>query len=167
MVVERLNQCENIVELAKERSVSRRLLYPCREKLEPLERGGPVFIGHHRRGPKYLFSSLLTCAHCGHKFIIVDSRHYGCGGWQYRGQSVCSNTIKVSRAIVELVLLSAIQRDLFTEEGFMVFKQDVARLLAERRRTQIPDREWLHAKLAEVLWKPSRRASSLSQPRQH
>ena len=101
-------------------------------------------------GPKYLFSSLLICAQCGHKFIIVDPRHYGCGGWQYRGQSVCSNTIKVSRAIVESVLLSAIQRDLFTEEGFMVFKQEVARLLAERRSTQIPDRERLHAKLAEV-----------------
>ncbi|MBC7840014.1 MAG: hypothetical protein H7Y39_15465 [Nitrospiraceae bacterium] len=81
---------------------------------------------------------------------IVDPRRYGCGGWQYRGQSVCSNTIKVSRAIVESVLLAAIQRDLFTEEGFMVFKQEVARLLAEHRRTQIPGRERLHSKLAEV-----------------
>ena len=32
----------------------------------------------------------------------------------------------------------------------MFFEQEVARLLAERRRTQIPDRERLHAKLAEV-----------------
>ena len=101
-------------------------------------------------GPKYLFSGLLICAQCGHKFIIVDPRHYGCSGWQYRGQSVCSNTIKVSRAIVESVLLAAIQRDLFTEEGFMVFKQEVARLLTKRRHTQILDREQLHAKLAEV-----------------
>jgi hypothetical protein len=46
-------------------------------------------------GPKYLFSSLLVCGQCGHKFVIVDPRHYGCGGWQYRGQTVCSNTIKV------------------------------------------------------------------------
>ncbi len=102
------------------------------------------------RGPKYLFSSLLICAQCGHKFIIVDPRRYGCGGWQHRGQSVCSNTIKVSRKIVESVLLSSIQRDLFTEEGFTVFKQEVVRLLAERRRTQAPDRERLHAKLGEV-----------------
>ena len=104
-------------------------------------------------GPKYLFSSLLICAQCGHKFIIVDPRHYGCSGWQYRGQSVCSNTIKVSRAIVESVLLAAIQRDLFTEEGLMVFRQEVARLLAERRRTRIPEWEQLHAKLAEVIMK--------------
>jgi hypothetical protein len=86
------------------------------------------------RSPKYLFSGLLTCGHCGHKFIIVDPRHYGCSGWQYRGRSVCSNTIKVSRAIVESVLLESIQRDLFTEEGFRVFKQEVGRLFAERRK---------------------------------
>jgi len=42
MAVERLNQCENIVELAKELGVHRRLLYGWREKLKPLEGGeGP------------------------------------------------------------------------------------------------------------------------------
>jgi hypothetical protein len=40
----------------------------------------------------------LICRQCGHKFVIVDPGTYGCGGWQYRGQSVCSNTIKVSCA---------------------------------------------------------------------
>jgi transposase-like protein len=38
MAVDRLNQCENIVELAKELGVHRRLLYGWREKLEPVER---------------------------------------------------------------------------------------------------------------------------------
>ena len=42
MAVERLNQCENIVELAKELGVHRRLLYVWREKLQPVEGGaGP------------------------------------------------------------------------------------------------------------------------------
>jgi len=42
MAVERLNQCENLVELAKELGVHRRLLYGWREKLKPLESGeGP------------------------------------------------------------------------------------------------------------------------------
>jgi transposase-like protein len=40
MAVERLNHCENIVELAKELGISRRLLYGWREKLEPLDRSG-------------------------------------------------------------------------------------------------------------------------------
>jgi hypothetical protein len=102
------------------------------------------------RGPKYLFSSLLTCGQCQHKFVIVDPRHYGCSGWLYRGQSVCSNTIKVSRTVVESVLLQSIQRDLFTDEGFLVFKQEVTRLLAERLRAQAPDRERANRQLQEV-----------------
>jgi len=39
MAVERLNQCENSVELAKELGIHRRLLYGWREKLKPLESG--------------------------------------------------------------------------------------------------------------------------------
>jgi len=42
MAVDRLNQCDNIGELATELGIHRRLLYAWREKLEPLERGeGP------------------------------------------------------------------------------------------------------------------------------
>jgi transposase-like protein len=42
MAVERLNHCENIVELAKELGISRRLLYTWREQLEPVASGeGP------------------------------------------------------------------------------------------------------------------------------
>ena len=42
MAVDRLNQCDNIGELAKELGIHRRLLYAWREKLAPLERGeGP------------------------------------------------------------------------------------------------------------------------------
>jgi transposase-like protein len=44
MAVDRLTQCDNIVKLAKELGISRRLLYTWREKLEPVERseGPPV-----------------------------------------------------------------------------------------------------------------------------
>jgi len=42
MAVDRLNQCDNIGELAKELGIHRRLLYAWREKLAPLEPGeGP------------------------------------------------------------------------------------------------------------------------------
>jgi transposase-like protein len=42
MAVDRLTQCDNIVALAKELGISRRLLYMWREQLEPVERGeGP------------------------------------------------------------------------------------------------------------------------------
>jgi transposase-like protein len=39
MVVERLKSCDNIVELAQELGLHRRLLCKCREQLEPLEHG--------------------------------------------------------------------------------------------------------------------------------
>ena len=39
MAVDRLTQCDNIVELAKELGISRRLLYTWREKLEPVASG--------------------------------------------------------------------------------------------------------------------------------
>jgi len=42
MAVDRLTQCDNIVALAKELGISRRLLYTWREKFEPVESGeGP------------------------------------------------------------------------------------------------------------------------------
>jgi transposase-like protein len=42
MAVDRLTQCDNIVALAKELGISRRLLYTWREQLEPVERSeGP------------------------------------------------------------------------------------------------------------------------------
>jgi len=41
MAVDRLTQCDNIVELAKELGISRRLLYTWREQLEPRESNGP------------------------------------------------------------------------------------------------------------------------------
>ncbi len=42
MALERLKRCDNIVELAKELGVHRRLLYTWRDKLEPVDsEGGP------------------------------------------------------------------------------------------------------------------------------
>ena len=102
------------------------------------------------RGPKYLFSGLLVCGQCQGKFVIVDPLHYGYSGWKYRGLSVCDNTIKVSRQLVESRLLQAVKDDLFTQEGLAVFKQEVARLLAEQRRTQTPDLAKAKARLQVV-----------------
>ena len=39
MAVDRLNQCENIVELATELGIHRRLLYRWRDQFDPAERG--------------------------------------------------------------------------------------------------------------------------------
>ena len=102
------------------------------------------------RDPKYLFSGLLVCGQCGGKFVICEATKYGCSTWRTRGESVCSNTLRVPRTLIETLLLASIQRDLFTEEGLAVFKQEVARLLADHRRTRKPDLAQATARLQVV-----------------
>lgn len=55
---------------------------------------------------------------------MVSPTEYACFGWKYRGLSVCDNTIKVSRQLVESLLLTAIQKDLFNEEGHAILRQE-------------------------------------------
>jgi DNA invertase Pin-like site-specific DNA recombinase len=85
--------------------------------------------------PKFLLSGLLTCGECGEKFVITGTAHYGCSTHRSRGASVCANSLRVTRTLVESIVLEAIQRDLFTEEGLEVFTAEVKRLLAARPRT--------------------------------
>lgn len=102
------------------------------------------------RGPKYLFSGLLICGQCGHKFVILDPTRYGCSGWKYRGLSVCSNTTMAPRKLVESLLLDAIQKDLFTPEGQAVFIQETAKLLTAHRRGQKPEHQKAVKRLQDV-----------------
>lgn len=102
------------------------------------------------RGPKYLFSSLLVCAQCGNRFVIVNPTRYGCSGWRYRGQSVCDNTIMAPRQLLESLLLEGLQRDLFTEAHFHTFKQKVLERLTERTRRQAPEQERARRHLDQV-----------------
>lgn len=46
--VERMNQCENIVELAAELGVHRRVLYKWRDQLDPVVRGDEAPLGSSR-----------------------------------------------------------------------------------------------------------------------
>jgi hypothetical protein len=100
------------------------------------------------RGPKYLFSGLLTCGLCGHKFIVVDPLQYACSGWKYRG--ACANTVKVARKVVEALLLEAIQHELFTEEGLARFEQQVAKRLREHQQARKPERAQAEQYLQQV-----------------
>ena len=70
---------------------------------------------------------------------MTETTKYMCSTVRTRGSSVCKNALKVPRTLVESRLLHAIQRDLFTEEGLAVFKDEVTRLLAERQRKQKPE----------------------------
>ena len=81
--------------------------------------------------PKYLFSGLLKCGLCGANYIIADRHRYGCSAHINKGPTVCNNSIKVPRKLIEERLLNGIKNDLFSEEGIDLFKREVARLLTE------------------------------------
>ena len=102
------------------------------------------------RRPKYLFSGLLVCGQCGRKFVVLSPTEYGCSGRKYRLSSVCTSTSKVSRQLVESLLLAAIPEDLFNEEGYAIVKREVARLLAERRRNRTSGFAQAKARLAAL-----------------
>ncbi|WP_345797600.1 recombinase family protein [Castellaniella sp. MT123] len=68
-------------------------------------------------GPKYLFSGLLKCALCGSNFSMVDGYRYGCARHKDRGETACSNNAKVSRRVVEAVLLKALKERLLSVDA--------------------------------------------------
>lgn len=91
------------------------------------------------RSPKYLLSSLLKCAVCESNFVMQSYYQYGCAGHKDRGLTVCHNSLRVSRTLVEDKILAGLQRDLFTPEGLDIFIKETTRLLTERRRERKPD----------------------------
>ena len=91
------------------------------------------------RPGRYLLSGLLRCALCGANYIIADRYRYACASFLNRGEAVCRNRRRVTRQVLETTVLRGIREDLFTEEGFVFFRQEVRRVMTERRhetRTQ-------------------------------
>lgn len=83
------------------------------------------------KGPKYLFSGLLRCGCCGGAYIVVDRYRYGCATNKDRGDAACTNTLKVSRKVVEQVLLAGIKAELLSEAAYKAFEEEARRLLKE------------------------------------
>ena len=86
------------------------------------------------RPGRYLLSGLLKCAQCGANYIVADRYRYACASFLNRGEAVCRNNRRVARRVLENTLLRGIREDLFSEEGFAFFRQEVRRVLAERRK---------------------------------
>ncbi|MET1491535.1 recombinase family protein [Uliginosibacterium paludis] len=76
-------------------------------------------------GPKYLFSSLLTCAECGSNYVIVDQSRYGCARHKDRGPAACANGLKVERQVVEQGILDVLKARLLTPEALEAFRQSL------------------------------------------
>lgn len=98
------------------------------------------------RGPKYLFSGLLTCGTCGGAYVIIDRHRYGCSTHKDRGASVCSNANKVPRATVEKHLLEGIKRDLMSEAAYTRFEGEVRAAM----KSQQPDASDIKRQIAKA-----------------
>ncbi len=101
--------------------------------------------------PKFLLSGLLTCGECGAHFVITGTAHYGCSTHRARGRSHCANTLRVPRALVERLLLDAIQRDLFTQDGQALFIQETTKLLTAHHRGRKPEQQQDDAKQLKAV----------------
>ena len=71
----------------------------------------------------YLFSGLLKCGSCGANLQIISGRGrnhpnqtYGCPMNFHRGDSVCSNRVRIRRDVLERELLAGLQRNVLREE---------------------------------------------------
>jgi DNA invertase Pin-like site-specific DNA recombinase len=102
------------------------------------------------RPGRYLLSGLLKCALCGANYIVADRYRYACASFLNRGEAVCRNHRRVARGVLEHTLLRGIREDLFTEEGFAFFRQEVSRVLAERRNTTCTQADRVQADLRRV-----------------
>jgi site-specific DNA recombinase len=101
-------------------------------------------------GPKYLFSGLLKCGCCGANYILTDYYRYGCAWNRDRGESVCTNSVRIPRKLLESKLLSAIKVDLFTAEGLEWFQREVKRVLAEKKSKNAPNLTLVKKRLLDI-----------------
>jgi site-specific DNA recombinase len=83
--------------------------------------GKPGLAGQQRK--VYLFSGLLQCGRCGGSVTLVSGRwsteaqQYGCSMHHQRGDTVCSNSLKIRRDKLEARLLRGLQDAVLHEES--------------------------------------------------
>ncbi|UVT22321.1 MAG: hypothetical protein H8K03_00025 [Nitrospira sp.] len=84
--------------------------------------------------------------------VIHSTTDYACSLWRSGGATkrTCTSSLTVKRTLVESLLLKAIQEDLFTEEGFEIFKQEFERYLIEQRKAKATDKDHIQARLGDV-----------------
>ena len=99
---------------------------------------------------KFLLSGILKCGTCGSNFVMVSQYAYGCASFTNGSKHLCANDMRVSRRVVEERLLEGIKGELFTPEAQELFRREITRQMAERRRRTAPDAAQDERQLAKV-----------------
>jgi site-specific DNA recombinase len=92
--------------------------------------------GRTGRGPKFLFSGLLRCGHCGSNFVIANKTAYACAS--HVGGRDCSNDAYVARSIVESGLLAGIREELSRPEVVAEARKRIVAALRARKKPSPP-----------------------------
>jgi site-specific DNA recombinase len=92
--------------------------------------------GRTGRGPRYLFSGLLRCSHCGANMVMANATGYACASRVNAG--TCGNDAYVNRVAVEEGLLAGIQRELLRPELVDLARRRIVAALRKRKQTIQP-----------------------------
>ena len=103
------------------------------ERVEQRREQVKIFYGNSGRKPgllrgqaassPYLFSGILKCGLCGASMTIVSGRAdrdrtaYGCSFNAQRGESICSNRLRIRKDVIEQRLLARLQAEVLKPEA--------------------------------------------------
>ena len=100
--------------------------------------------------PRTLFGGLLKCPSCGGAIVAVNANKYGCSNNKDRGDAVCQNRDKVSRAILDARLLSIIRDDLLSPTAIAEMQSAVKKLTAQEKQSANSQAESAKKRLSEI-----------------
>lgn len=117
-----------ITERPELRIVPEEVLDAVRERQRRTRASG---IGQHGTAArKYLFSGMMLCGECGGNIVIAaGGGRYGCANHKTRGATVCSNSLTVSRRVVEERILNSVKERLRAPRCLETFKASAAKLI--------------------------------------
>ena len=95
-----------------------------------------------------MLSGLIRCGACGSNYVIDGKTYYRCAG--YKERRTCADQPVVAKEALEGAVLSALERDLLTEENARIFVDEFRREAKRLAATRDDRREQAARRLAEV-----------------
>lgn len=86
---------------------------------------------HTGRGPKFLFSGLLKCGHCGANYTIANKTSYACAS--YTNGRGCENDARIRRDVIESGLLAGIKKQLLSPAHIEEVHRRVVKLMSAKK----------------------------------
>ena len=86
------------------------------------------------RPAKYLLGGLLRYGLCGANFVISGKDRYRCASWTNGRSHLCTNTLTVSRRLVQSKMLEGVKRDLLSPDVIADVVKGVRAAVADAAR---------------------------------